>query len=249
MSESTSTGKNEKEMNFLDHLEELRWVIWYSLIGIVVSSIICSFFLDFLINKILLKPAIDLKINIQNLKPFGQLLLYVQVALISGFFLSIPNTFFQLWRFISPALKANEKKYINRVVFFTTFCFVCGVSFAYFVLLPVTLEFAGSFGSENIQNNFEISEYITIVFSVMLACAVIFELPMMSFVLSILGILTPRIMRKYRRHSIVSIFIISAFISPGTDPVAQILMALPLIILYEISILVSKIFQRKSEED
>lgn len=241
------TNKDEKEMSFLDHLEELRWRIWYSLIGIIIGSIVCWFFIDFLVEVILLGPARELKMHIQNLKPFGQLFLYVEVALVCGFFISIPNVIYQIWKFLSPALKPSEKRYITGIIFFTTLCFIAGVAFAYFMMIPVTLNFAAQFGSEFIDNVTDISEYVTIIFSILLGSAVIFELPMLSFFLSILGILNPRIMRKYQRHSIVVIFILSAILSPGTDPVAQILLAIPLVILYEISILVSRIFQRKSD--
>lgn len=240
--------KQENEMGFLDHLEELRWRIWYTIIGVIVGTILSWFFIDFLVDTVLLKPAKDLKMILINLKPFGQLFLYLEVALISGLIISIPNVFYQIWKFIAPALKQNEKKYINRIVFFSVLCFLSGAVFAYFVMLPVTLKFAMQFGSVNIANNLDITEYVSLVFSVILVAGIIFELPMLSFILSIIGILNPKIMRKYQRHAIVFIFIVSAFLSPGTDPVAQVLLAIPLVILYEISILVSRIFQRKSAE-
>ncbi|MBI9072853.1 MAG: twin-arginine translocase subunit TatC [Melioribacteraceae bacterium] len=238
----------EKEMSFLAHLEELRWRIIYSLIGVVVGAILSWIFIDFLINNILLVPAEKAKISLQNLKPFGQLFLYIQVAIMTGIVLSIPNLFYQLWKFIAPALEANEKKYVNRIVIFSSFCFITGIVFAYYIMLPVTLQFAGEFGTEAIENNFAVSEYFTIIISVMLAAGVIFELPMLSFFLSKLGILTPEFMRKYRRHAIVIIMILAAILSPGADPVAQVLLAIPLTVLYEVSIFVSKTVQKKKLE-
>jgi len=160
--------------------------------------------------------------------------------------LSFPNVVYQLWKFIAPALKQKEKKYIKWIVIFTTFCFLSGVVFAYFVMLPLTLKFAAQFGSPTIENNFSIDEYFSIILSVILGAGLVFELPMLSFFLSSIGLLTPKLMRKYRRHSIVAIMIFAAILTPGTDPVSQLLLAIPLVILYEISILVSKIFQRKS---
>jgi sec-independent protein translocase protein TatC len=238
--------KLEKEMSFLEHLEELRWRIIYSLIGIVVGTILAWIFIDFLVDYILLKPAKDSGADLQNLKPFGQLFLYVQVAIMIGIILSIPNIFYQFWRFISPALKKTEKKYIFAIVIFSSICFLSGISFAYFVMLPLALKFAAQFGSEAIKNQFAIDEYMSIIISVMLAAGVVFELPMVSFFLSKLGILKPSFMQKYRRHAIIVILILAAFLTPGADPVSQIILAAPLVVLYEISIFISKISQRKS---
>jgi sec-independent protein translocase protein TatC len=236
----------EKEMSFLEHLEELRWRIIYSLIGIIVGTILAWIFIDFLVDYILLKPAKDSGADLQNLKPFGQLFLYMQVAIMIGIILSIPNIFYQFWRFISPALRKTEKKYILAIVIFSSICFLSGISFAYFVMLPLALKFAAQFGSEAIKNQFAIDEYMSIIISVMLAAGVVFELPMISFFLSKLGILKPSFMRKYRRHAIIVILILAAFLTPGADPVSQIILAVPLVVLYEISIFISKISQRKS---
>lgn len=236
----------EDEMSFLEHLEELRWRVLYSLIGVVVGTIIAWIFIDPIIDHILLLPAQKAELHLQNLRPFGQLFLFFQVALIVGVILSLPNLFYQIWLFISPALRASERKYVTAVVTFSTVCFLSGIVFAYFVMLPLTLSFAGQFGSAQIENNFAIDEYFSIIISVMLAAGVVFELPMMSFFLSKLGLLTPAFMRKYRRHAIVIILLAAAILTPGTDPVAQVLLAVPLVLLYEISIFVSKVFQKKS---
>jgi sec-independent protein translocase protein TatC len=246
---SEDSGKNEVEMTFLEHLEEMRWRILYSLIGIVIGTIVAWVFIDFLIENILLRPARSAELTLQNLRPFGQLFLYFQVALIAGFVLSIPNVFYQAWKFIAPALRQNEKKYIVWIVVFSSFCFLSGIVFAYFVMLPLTLKFAGQFGTTEIENNFAINEYFSIIISVMIGAAVVFELPMLSFFLSKLGILTPQIMRKFRKHSIVTILIIAAILTPGTDPVAQVLLAIPLVLLYEISIFVSKIFSKEIDQE
>ncbi|PID59015.1 MAG: twin-arginine translocase subunit TatC [Ignavibacteriae bacterium] len=232
-------------MSFLEHLEEFRWRILYIIVGIFLGTIISWIFIDFLVEQILLLPAHKANINLQNLKPFGQLFLFFQVAVIGGFILSIPNVFYQIWQFIVPALNENEKKYIGRIVFFSSLCFLSGIVFAYFIMLPLTLAFAGQFGTTAIENNFAIDEYFSIIISVMLAAGFIFELPMLSFFLSRIGILTPDFMKKYRRHSIVAILIIAAVLTPGTDPLAQVILAIPLVLLYEISIFVSKFSQKK----
>jgi len=240
------TDEFETEMTFLEHLEELRWRLIYALIGLVAGAVLCWIFIDFIIDVVLLKPARDSGAQLQNLKPFGQLFVYMQVAIIGGIIISIPNIFYQFWKFIAPALRRNERRYILLIVIFTTVCFLAGIVFAYFVMLPLTLKFAAQFGSDQIANEFAIDEYLSIIISVMLAAGVVFELPMVSFFLSKLGILTPAFMRKYRKHSIVIIMILAAFLTPGTDPVSQLILAIPLVLLYEISIFISKISIRKN---
>lgn len=237
---------SEKEMTFLEHLEELRWRLIYSFIGIIVGTIVAWIFIDFLVDVVLLKPAKDAGALLQNLKPFGQLFLYMQIAIMVGIIVSIPNIFYQLWKFIAPALHKHERRYILWIVIFSSVCFLGGIAFAYFVMLPLTLKFAAQFGSVLIKNEFAIDEYMSIIISVMLAAGLIFELPMISFFLSKLGILKPSFMKKYRRHSIVIIMVLAAFLTPGADPVSQIVLAVPLVLLYEISILISKISQKKS---
>ena len=238
----------EKEMSFLDHLEELRWRIIRSLLGIIVGTILCWVFIDWIMNDVLLRPVLELNkhlsagqqpIRLQNLKPFGQLFLYMQVAIIGGIVLSIPNILYQLWAFIAPGLMPKERRYIKSIVFFSSFCFLSGIAFSYFVMLPAALQFFAGFGTPEIQNNIAINEYMSFIISVMLAAGVVFELPMVSWFLSKLGILTPAFMRHYRRHAIVVILILAAVLTPGTDPVSQILLAIPLLLLYEISIWIS----------
>lgn len=234
------------EMSFLDHIEELRWRIIYAIIGVLIFTIVAWIFIDPLIEIVLLKPARDANASLQNLRPFGQLFLYIQVAIIVGIVVSIPNIFFQLWKFISPAMKKQERKYILWIVFFSSFCFLAGIVFAYFVMLPLTMKFAAQFGTAEIANEFAIDEYMSIIISVMLAAGLVFELPMVSFFLSKLGILTPSFMRKYRRHAIVIILVLAAFLTPGADPVSQVILAVPLVLLYEISIFISKLSSKKS---
>ena len=243
---SSSTKKEEKEMTFLEHIEELRWRIIYSLIGVGIGALICWIFVDYLVDDVLLLPASRVGLHLQNLKPFGQLMLYFEVAMVGGLILSLPNVFYQLWKFISPALRKNERRYISAIVAFSTLCFLLGIVFAYFIMLPYSLKFVSQFGSKNITNDFAIDEYMTIILSIMLGAGLVFELPMISFFLTKLGILTPQFMRKDRRHAIVIIFIAAAFLSPGTDPVSQIILAVPLIVLYEISIIISKYSRKKS---
>ncbi|MFZ1459294.1 MAG: twin-arginine translocase subunit TatC, partial [Ignavibacteria bacterium] len=131
-------------------------------------------------------------------------------------------------------------------VFFSTFCFLAGVVFAYFVLLPTALSFFSTFGSSAIDNIIAIDEYFSFIISTMLAAGLVFELPMVSFFLSKIGILKPEFMRKYRKHSIILILLIAALLTPSPDVTSQLLLAVPLFILYEISIVICKISQKKS---
>jgi sec-independent protein translocase protein TatC len=237
---------NEVEMTFIDHLEELRWRLIYSIIGVVIGTIICWIFADFLVVDVLLKPANDNGLALQNLKPFGQLFLYFQVALVGGIILSLPNLFYQLWKFIAPALRKKERKYILLIVFYSTISFFIGIAFAYYVMIPLAFKFVRQFGTELIKNEFAIDEYVSIIVSVILAAGVVFELPMISFFLTKLGILTPAFMKKYRKHAIVIIMVLAAFLTPGTDPVSQVVLAVPLVLLYEISIFISKLAAKKN---
>lgn len=237
-----------KEMTFLEHLEELRWTIINSLIGIVIAAILSWFFIDYIVNDILLYPAKKVGVKLQNLKPFGQLFMYFQVALFSGLILSLPWIVYQIWKFIEPALHKHEKKYVLLVVIFTSICFLLGAAFAYFIMLPYSLNFAFTFGSTDIENKFAVDEYLSIVVSLIILSGIVFELPMLSFFLTKLGLLTPKFMRKHWRFAIVMILILSAIITPTIDPVNQSLLAIPLFLLYEISIWVSKIASRKNSE-
>lgn len=237
-----------KEMTFLEHLEELRWTIVKSLIGIIVGAVLSWTFIDFIVNEILLYPAKVNGIKLQNLRPFGQLFLYFQVALFSGLIISLPWVVYQIWLFISPALHRHEKRYVSMIVIFTSLSFLLGAVFAYLIILPYSLNFGFNFGSQAIENRFSIDEYISIVLSMVLVSGIVFELPMLSFFLTKIGLLTPNFLRKYWRHAIVVIFILSAIITPTTDPVSMMLLVIPLFLLYEISIWISKISLRNKSD-
>jgi sec-independent protein translocase protein TatC len=235
----------EKEMTFWEHLEELRSRIIKSLIGILVGIIICAFFSDTIINKILLVPAKKAGFTLQNLKPYGQFILYMQVVIISGFVLSLPFTLYQFWRFVEPGLLPRERKYVLWIVAFSTLCFFAGIVFAYFVLLPISLKFFAGFGSREIQNIIAINEYMKFIIGLILASGIVFELPMLSFFLGRIGILTPAFMRHYRKHAIVVILIISAILTPTPDVATQLALAIPLVLLYEFSIFVVQLTGKK----
>lgn len=238
------------EMSFWEHLEELRWRLIKALLGIIAGGIIAAIFIDYIMNDFLLAPAKQTTppLELINLKPYGQLVLYFEVILTCGVILSIPNIFYQIWKFIEPGLLPSERRYISSIVVFSSLCFIGGLSFAYFVMLPTALKFFAAFGTQAITNNIAVDEYFSFVISVMLAAGVVFELPMISFFLSKLGILTPKFMRKYRKHAIVIILILAGVLTPSPDVTSQLLLGIPLLILYEISIIISKLSQPKRAE-
>jgi len=231
-------------MGFLEHLEELRWRLIKSFISIIFGSILSFSFIDKILS-ILLLPTLEttIPINIQVLSVQGMFIIKWFISFISGFILAFPVLIYQLWKFISPGLKVNEKKYVFPIVFFSFSSFVIGISFGYFVLIPFSLEFFSSIGMGNVENNYSIQYYFSFLSWLLLGSGVIFQLPVVSLMLSALGLLTPAFMRHYRRHSIVSIFILSSFITPP-DPVSMLIMAVPLILLYELSIGISWLVNR-----
>ncbi|MCX7877102.1 MAG: twin-arginine translocase subunit TatC [Ignavibacteria bacterium] len=249
MPEEKTDSQELGEMSFLDHLEEFRWRLIKSLIGIVIGAIIAGIFIDYIMNDFLLAPARKTQppLELINLKPYGQLVLYMEVILVCGVIISIPNIFYQLWRFIEPGLLPHERRYISSIVVFSSFCFLGGIAFAYFIMLPTALKFFAAFGTQEIVNNIAVNEYFSFVISVMLTAGIVFELPMVSFFLSKLGILTPVFMKKYRKHAIVLILLLAGLLTPSPDITSQLLLGVPLLILYEISILISKSSQPKRD--
>lgn len=241
--ENAETG----EMGFLEHLEELRWRLIKAVIGVVLGGIVAGIFIDYIMNDFLLAPAKNTTppLELINLKPYGQLVLYMEVIIVCGIIISIPNIFYQLWKFIEPGLMPSERKYISSIVVFSSLCFLGGISFAYFVMLPTALKFFAQFGTQAITNNIAVDEYFGFVISVMLAAGIVFELPMVSFFLSKLGILTPKFMRRYRKHAIVIILLLAGILTPSPDVTSQLLLGIPLLILYEVSIIISKFSQPK----
>ncbi len=244
----TNNKGKKREMHFLDHLEELRWRIIKALGGIVVAAIFCAIIAPWLVEDVLLRPVLQATppLSLINLKPYGKVLVYMQVVLLGGFILSIPIILYQFWKFIEPGLYPHERRYIFWIVAFSSLCFFLGVAFSYFILLPITLQFFAGFGTTAIENTIAINEYMSFVLRIMLAAGIVFEMPMVSFFLSRLGILTPAFMRHYRRHAYTVLLIIAALITPA-DIVSLMILAVPLLLLYEFSIFISHIAMKKRE--
>lgn len=237
------------EMSFLDHLEELRWHIIKALIGLLIATAVCGIYADFIVQDILMKPLRDAGLKAQVLTPYGIVLLYMQTVLICGLIVSMPNTLLWLWKFVAPGLLPRERRYAARVVAFTSLCFFGGVAFSYFILLPYSLTFFATFGTRTIDLNIAIDHYIGFILTLLLGAGLVFELPMISWFLTRIGFLTPEFMRQYRRHSIVVILILSALVTPTPDPLTQLMLAVPLLLLYETSIVVSRMALKKTAED
>lgn len=239
---------SEKEMSFFGHLEELRKRIFISLAAVIVCSVFAGIFVEDIIDFILLAPAARAALELQNLKPFGQPFLYFKIIFIAGLILASPFVLFQLWRFIAPGLYEKEKKWARKLTFFTSICFFSGVAFSYFIMIPSMLEFASNFGTSQIKNIIEVNEYLSFVTLIVLAAGILFEMPMVAFILSRFGIITAKMMSKYRRHSIVVILIIAAVVTPTPDPISQLIFAAPLFVLYEISVMIAKAGERKKNQ-
>ena len=235
---------NKSNMTFIDHLEELRWRIIKSLIGILLGSAIIFFFIDE-IFQILLHPTtlVNSPPTLQVLKVHGMFMIKWGIAFIGGLILGIPVITFQLWKFIAPGLLKNERKYAFPIVLFSFISFIVGVLFAYFIIIPFSLNFFSSMGYVDVENNFSINYYFSYILWLIFSSGLLFQLPVLVVIFTLIGILTPPFMRHYRRHSFITILILSALITPP-DPISLLMMSLPLILLYELSIILCSIFKK-----
>ncbi|KAB2909519.1 MAG: twin-arginine translocase subunit TatC [Ignavibacteriales bacterium] len=234
----------EAEMSFWDHLEELRGRILKIFAGVIPIWFISIAFAQDVINYVLLYPAEQSGVKLQNIRPFGQLMLNFEVSFIVALIVTVPYSFYHLWQFVAPALHQHEKKAVLWAAFYSSFCFLLGTAFGYFLMIPMTLSFAAGFGSQEVVNMFTLDEYMSLIFSILLGTSLIFELPILSYLLTKIGLLSPKFMSKYRRHAIVILMIMAAFLSPGTDPFSMLILSVPLLLLYESSILISKWVQK-----
>jgi sec-independent protein translocase protein TatC len=242
-------ANNEEGMGFLGHLEELRKRIVWAVVGLLVGCIISGIFIDKILEYVILAPSVNVNLKLQNLSPFGQPLMYFKLIFIIGIIISFPFMLYQLWKFIAPGLYMNEKKWVSRITFFTSLCFLSGVAFAYFLMIPTMLGFAAQFGTKKIENIIDVNSYLSFITIMLLSAGLLFELPMITFVLAKFGIISAQFMRKYRRHSIVVIMILAAALTPTTDPISMMIFAAPLFILYEISIFIAQAVGKKKAKE
>ena len=265
--------QDDNQMSFLEHLEVLRWHLMRSVIAVLVFAVAAFVFYDFIFDYLILAPKNPdfftnkmfarvagftgveaLKINtapfqVININMAGQFATHISVSLVAGIIASFPYIFYEFWCFIKPALYSNEKKHARGSIFYTSFLFALGVLFGYYVITPLSVHFLGSYSvSDQVMNQINLKSYISSVTSIVLASGVIFELPVLIFFLSKIGLVTPDFLKKYRKHSVVLILILSAIITPP-DIFSQVLVCLPLMLLYEIGIKISKRIQKKQEAE
>jgi sec-independent protein translocase protein TatC len=249
MTEAIAEGKNQEpgEMGFLDHLEELRWRLVKSLAAICICAIPCGYYWRKIFDFVIMYPLSTAKPKPHLIfsAPSAAVILSIQTALIGGLILSSPIVFYQLWKFIAPGLYPKEKKLVLPLVIFTTLSFLIGIAFSY-VVLPMFLNFLIAFGAGALEPYFKADEYMGFLFKIVLAFGIIFEMPVAAFVLSRAGLITHKLLLKYVRFAILIIFIVAAVLTPTPDAFSQLLMAMPLMALYGISILVAYFAGKKN---
>ena len=268
--------KNPDEMSFLDHLEELRWHLIRSTIAIVILGSVAFILKDFIFDIVLFGPkkmdfptyrlfckagtfigidsgfcADELPFTIQSRLMAGQFSAHIWTSIWAGFIVGFPYVLYEMWKFISPGLKDNERKTSKGFIGFASILFFLGVLFGYYIVTPLSINFLGSYQvSEQVFNEFDLDSYISLVRASVLASGLIFELPILMYILTRIGLVTPEILRKYRKFALIIMLIVSAVITPP-DIASQIIVTIPVLILYEVSIYISKIViknQKKREK-
>ncbi len=256
MKKSSSPRTPTAEMPFLDHLEELRWRIIWSL-GAVLITVALSFgaLTQVDVIKILSRPILPYLPKGQKLvytHPTDSFMIYVTLSIVLGVVVASPVVVYQAWAFLSPALHQNEKKLVVPVAIGAAGLFLCGVSLSYFGVLPLALQWLLNFQSASLQPMISVHEYFDFLFTMSLAFGIAFELPIVILVLTALGFVSPMFLRKYRRHAIVLCVFVGAFLTPGDLVWTTLAMAVPLYVLYELSIVLSTVVyrrQHKGEDD
>ena len=263
----------EKVMTFWDHLDELRWHIMRSLIAVVVFAIIAFVNRTIIFDYIILAPSTsdfltnralcqlgdwltidalcikNMKLQIINISMSGQFLTHMYISLVAGFILAFPYVLWEIWRFVKPAMKESEQKYSSGGVLISSVLFLTGILFSYFLIVPLTVNFLGTYQvSASVYNQISLSSYISTVVSVTFAVGIVFELPILVYFLTKIGVLTPDFMKRNRKYMYVLMLIVAAIITPP-DMFSQILVVFPLIALYEFSIGVSKRIYKKNLEE
>ncbi|WP_299367817.1 twin-arginine translocase subunit TatC [Winogradskyella sp.] len=265
--------KNIDEMSFLDHLEDLRWHLIRATLGIVIAATLAFIFKKFIFDVIIFGPtqmnfptyeglckmsqiiglndttfcADKFPFVIQNRTVAGQFSAHIWTSIYAGFIIAFPYVLYQLWRFISPGLKDNERKNSRGFLVIASFLFFLGVLFGYYIVTPLSINFLANYQiSEQISNEFDVSSVIAIVRSSALASGFVFELPIIIYFLTKVGLVTPQFLRKYRKYALVLVLILSAIITPP-DIASQVIVAIPILILYQVSIYISAIVVRNQK--
>ncbi len=237
-------------MPFLDHLEELRWRLFYSLIAIAVGAVIGFVLIThFDVLNLLLRPIRaarhDPNFRLIYLSPADPFTITLKLSAVIGIILAFPVVVYHVWSFLSPALEKEEKRAVIPALYLGLVLFVAGAAMGYFGALPVTLEFFARFEGEVMESQLEIGATLAMVTKMLLAFGVIFELPVVIMVLTAMGLVTPEFLRSKRRHNAVAMTVLASVITPGDVITLTILMLVPLILLYELSIFLSAAIVRR----
>lgn len=248
-------------MPFLDHLEELRWTLIKGGAGMLLTTIVCAFFSNWIIDRILLGPTRTdffmydvlglepVEVDLLNRTITGQFFADIGTIIVVGIIAGSPIMVFFVWRFVEPALYPGEKEGMRFSAVFATFFFLLGVGFGYLILTPLAFQFFAQYTlSAQINNLFDIMTYFTMVSFWALGTGLLFELPVAVYFLAKVGILTPEVMRTYRKYALIAVLGIGAFLTPP-DPISQVIVALPLLGLYELSIYVAQWVSRQRREE
>ena len=237
--------QDKTEMPFWDHLEELRWRLIKSILIIIFGAVITYYYGDIIIYWLVApSQVLEMDLNLQVLKVTSMFTVKLSVALFGGLFIGLPVMVYQFWRFISPAFEEEHGVSVFITLLFSTLFFMLGMGFAYFIIIPVSLDFFTSLTSDSIHinYNFTLEGYLIYILWMVFGSGLLFQLPVISVFFTRIGILTPAFLREYRKLAIIIALILGAVLTPP-DPVSQILIVIPLILLYELSILISKILQ------
>ncbi|CAN5280302.1 twin-arginine translocase subunit TatC [soil metagenome] len=267
----SDSKKKTGEMSFLGHLEALRWHLVRSAAVIVILAGVAFCFPEILFGKIILGPKdpnfitytflcslshkwgmgdamcfTEFNFKFQNIEVTGQFTLAMWGSIVAGLILAFPYILWEIWRFIKPALKEKESSAATGFIFYASMLFIMGILFGYYVVTPMAVYFLGNYQVDpSIQNIFDIDSYISVVTTLVLLMGLVFELPIIIYFLARFGIITGAFMGKYRKHAIIIILIVAAVITPTTDIFTQMLVAVPLWVLYEASIIVAKRVEKK----
>ncbi len=263
----------QADMSFLGHLEVLRWTLVRSSLAIVAFGMIAFVMKDFIFNRILLAPkdpsfftyrflcsvsqrlgtdglCIDeIPFIVQSRTMAGQFSAHIWTSIAFGFIMAFPYIIWEVWKFIKPALYDNEKKHARSFIVITSFLFFLGILFGYYVITPLSINFLGSYRvADEVRNNFDLSSYTGLLKASCLSAGFIFELPIIIYFLTKMGLVTPEFLKEYRKYALVLVLILAAVITPP-DIISQVIVAIPMVILYEVSIKISKFILRKQEEE
>ena len=267
------TASPEKEMSFLDHLEELRWHLIRSTIAVVVLAALAFIFKRFIFDVLIFGPSKpgfptytmfcdisrylgmdtfcfqEMPFKIQSRTMAGQFSAHMWTSIYAGIIVAFPYILYEFWRFISPGLKEKERKSSRGFIVIASILFFLGVLFGYYLITPLSINFLGNYQvSKEVINQFDLESYIALVRTSVLACGIVFELPILMYILTKIGLVSPEILRKYRKFALIIVLVLSAVITPP-DIVSQIIVAIPILILYEVSIYISKIVVRNQRRE